>query len=106
MAETSIAPVQWPHESQAGALDAFYGDPRGSGANVNPEWGKANVVNVPCPWRLKGAPAAGIEIHRKCAPTLAAWFSDVWDYYGRDQAKIDAVGLGVTEGSGNFRVNR
>jgi lysozyme family protein len=33
-----------------------------------------------------------IMFHRKCAPNLLAALNEIWDYCGRDQAKVDASG--------------
>jgi lysozyme family protein len=82
---------QWPKDTEADR-DAFYGDP-GKGQI------DAQMVPVIPPFAMfytddkgKTTRVKKIMFHRKCAPNLLAALNEIWDYCGRDQAKIDASG--------------
>ncbi len=103
----STAPA-WPRESTPGALDAFYGDPRGTDGEVSPIWIAQNLVKIVPPWKMmeEGRPVTSIIIHKKCAPSLGRILKNIWDHYGRDQSRINAVHLDQLDGTFNFRPNR
>lgn len=87
---------KWPQDNQ-GALIAFYGTP---GPEV-----EAQLVHVIPPFRMtyEGAPVPYLMFHRKAADALLAALTTVWNYYGHDQAKIDALGISKTAGTYNKR---
>jgi len=97
----------WPDQLVAGALDAFYGNPRGANGEVDPAWVKANIVQVPC-WEMveDGKKVTSIAIHRLCADSLKRVLWEIWNHYGQDPAKLIAAGLHEFGGSFNFRTNR
>ncbi len=103
-----VAQAQWPRESTPGALDAFYGNPRGPGGDVSPEWLAANMVKIapPYPMTYEGKTVELIFVHRKCAESLRRIFRAIWDHYGHDLAKIRAAHLDEFDGSFNYRTNR
>jgi lysozyme family protein len=83
--------TQWPKDNEADR-DAFYGDP-GKGQIA------AQMVPVIPPFAMfytdekgKVSRVKTIMFHRKAAAALLAALSEIWDYCGRDQAKIDASG--------------
>jgi hypothetical protein len=47
-----------------------------------------------------------IKFHKKCAGALSAALEEVWDHYGRDQKKIDALGISKYNGGYNPRYIR
>lgn len=86
----------WPRDKQS-ELKAFYGDP-GSGEVAR------QLVPVVPPFRMyvegnRSKPVARINFHKKAAPDLAACFQEIWDYYGKDQKKIEAAGLHSYDGA-------
>lgn len=87
---------KWPQDNEA-ALIAFYGDPR---SQVEPQ-----LVHVTPPFRMtyEGTRIPYLVFHKKAADALLAALTAVWDYYGRDQAKIDALGISKTAGTFNPR---
>lgn len=102
-----LSPVQlWP--LQGAACDAFYGNPRGNGDNVNQAWYAANVTHVLCPWELHmdAIKLHDIEIHKKCAASLTRVLNNIWDACDRDQAKIEALHYDKYSGSFNYRPMR
>lgn len=104
----TLSKQTWPHESVAGELDAFYGDPRGSGSEANPAWEAENITHIAPPWSMNedGANVTRIAIHRRCADSLQRVLNAVWAFVGQDQSKIDASHLNEWGGSYNYRVNR
>ncbi len=91
----------WPLQSQC---DAFYGDPRGPGDEVNPAWESANLVEVTCPWTLNTG--GTIRIHRKCAESLARVLSATWEACGRSQVRVQELRYHIFDGSFNYRAKR
>jgi hypothetical protein len=51
-----------------------------------------------------GKPVPYLVFHKKAAASLLAALNSVWDYYGHDQAKMDALGITKTAGTYNKRV--
>jgi hypothetical protein len=94
---TPIFTGKWPADNQA-ALVAFYGDPAANA--VEPQ-----LVHVIPPFRMtyEGKPVPYLLFHKKCADALHAALTTVWDYYGHDQAKLDALGISKTAGTYNKR---
>lgn len=88
---------QWPRDNQADLI-AFYGDP-GSGSMA------LNLVKVKPPFRMTydSKPITALTFHKLAAPSLERALNRIWDYYGRDQAKIDALGISKTAGTYNPR---
>ena len=88
---------KWPRDNQADLI-RFYGDP-GTGAP-----GKQLVKIVP-PFQMyyDGKPLKTLSFHKKAAPALLAALTQVWEYYGRDQATIDKLGISKTAGTYNPR---
>ncbi len=106
--ELASSTPAWPRESTPGALDAFYGDPRGPDGEVSPIWMAQNLVKIVPPWKMteEGRPVTSIIIHKKCAPSLNRILKNIWEHYGRDQSRINAVHLDQLDGTFNFRPNR
>lgn len=92
--------ARWPEDNPR-ALKAFYGDP-GRGEV------ESQLVTVIPPFKMnyEGKPIKGIRFHRKAAPALRAALDQIWEHYGRDQKKIDALGISKFSGSYNHRLIR
>lgn len=90
----------WPKDTQA-ARNAFYGDP-GKGQIA----GQMVPVVPPFAMYYEGKRVKAIQFHRKAAPALLAALNEIWDYCGRDQAKIDAAGVSKYAGAHNHRMVR
>ncbi len=88
--------TKWPRDNQADLL-AFYGTP---GADV-----ERQLVNVVPPFQMyyDGKPISRIRFHRKAAGALSAALNEIWEHYGRDQRKIDALGISKYTGTYNPR---
>lgn len=89
--------MAWPRDTQADLI-AFYGDPARDA--VAPQ-----LVKVMPPFRMTydGKALSHLMFHRLAAPALERALQRVWDYYGRDQAKVDALGISKTAGTYNKR---
>lgn len=87
---------RWPKDNVADQIK-FYGLP---GPQV-----EAQLVKVVPPFKLyyEGKPVASIKFHKKAAGALAAALDEVWEYYGHNQAKIDALGISKYNGAYNPR---
>lgn len=87
---------KWPADDQA-ALLRFYGTP---GPDIDRQ-----LVDVVPPFQMyyDGQPIKRIRFHRKAAPALAAALKEIWDHYGHDQKKIDALGISKYAGAYNPR---
>lgn len=87
---------KWPRDNQAELL-AFYGTP---GAAV-----ERQMVDVVPPFRMTyaGRPVRVIKFHAKAAPALRSALVKIWNYYGRDQAVIDRLGISHYDGAYNPR---
>lgn len=90
---------RWPADNQS-ALLAFYGTP---GAQV-----EAQLVPVVPPFKMyyEGRPIASIKFHRKCAAALSAALQEIWEHYGKNQSKIDSLGISRYNGAYNPRYIR
>lgn len=53
-----------------------------------------------------GKQVNSIKFHRKCAGALKAALDEIWEHYGRDQRKIDALGISKYAGAYNPRYIR
>ena len=91
---------RWPHDDPA-SLAKFYGDP------AKGEPGQQLVPVIP-PFRMTyaGKPIKSIMFHRKAAPALKAALDAIWQHYGRDQAKVDAISVSKYSGAYNPRLIR
>lgn len=92
--------MKWPHDNQS-ERNAFYGDPaKGEIAD--------QLVPVVPPFQMyfDGKPISKISFHVKAAPALTAALNEIWDYYDRDQTKIDAAGISKYAGAYNHRMVR
>src|ERR1700737_3851960 len=88
---------RWPHDDPA-SLAAFYGNPN------NGEPGRQLVpVTPPFNMYYDGKPVPHIMFHRKAASALSAAFETIWEHYGKNQAKIDLLGISKFSGSYNPR---
>ncbi len=87
----------WPRDNVTDLI-AFYGDPARDA--VEPQ-----LVKVIPPFRMTydGKVLSHLMFHRLAAPALERALNRVWDYYGRDQAKVDALGISKTAGTYNKR---
>lgn len=90
---------RWPADNQA-ALIEFYGEP---GPEV-----VAQLVPVVPPFVMtyEGTPIRSIMFHKKAAPALAAALAEIWESYGKNQAKIDHAGVSRYDGAYNHRYIR
>lgn len=90
---------RWPRDNQ-NALIAFYGTP---GPQVD-----AQLVRVVPPFKMyyDGKQIQYIRFHKKCAGALSDALNEIWEYYGRDQRKIDALGISKYAGAYNPRYVR
>lgn len=88
---------KWPKDNQA-ALIAFYGDPgsRGFGSNL------CKVI-PPFAMYYDKKRVASLSFHKLAAPALLRALNSIWSYYGRDQAKIDKLGISIFSGTYNPR---
>lgn len=88
--------MKWPKDNQSDLI-AFYGVP---GSDV-----ERQLVNVVPPFQMyyDGEPISRIRFHRKAASALTAALNEIWDHYGRDQGKIDALGISKYAGTYNPR---
>ena len=101
--QPSLSRQAWPHDPAE--LDAFYGDPRGSGGNANPAWEAENLVNFTFPWKIKGG-SGTYKIHKRVKPSLDRVLAAIWLHAGQSQAVIDAAHLNEFGGSYVYRPNR
>lgn len=87
---------KWPRDNQADLL-AFYGTP-------GPEVERQLVPVLP-PFRMtySGQGVRQIRFHAKAAPALRRTLDKIWDYYGRDQAVLDALCVSHYDGAYNPR---
>jgi hypothetical protein len=85
---------RWPNDNQD-ALIAFYGDPGSRGFG-------ANLVRVAPPFRMTygGKPIKALTFHKTAAPQLLLALNLIWNYFERDQARIDE--LRISESSGTY----
>jgi hypothetical protein len=99
----TLSRQSWPHDPQE--KDGFYGNPRPvSDGNANPAWQAANLVPFTFPWTLKDPQQ--YLIHKKCKDSLDRILAWIWDFVGRDQAKIAFYHLDETGGTFVPRANR
>ena len=91
---------KWPRDN-AQALKDFYGDPGED--EVAPQ-----LVKVVPPFKFyyEGRPVKTISFHKKAAPALERALEKIWDYYGQDQDKIDALEISKFSGTYNHRMVR
>jgi hypothetical protein len=92
--------TRWPNDDPK-SLAKFYGDP------AKDEVSRQLVPVVP-PFRMtyEGKPIRQIMFHKKAAPALKAALEAIWQHYGRDQKKIDALGISKYSGAYNHRLIR
>lgn len=91
--------AKWPADDQT-ALLKFYGTP---GPDV-----ERQLVDIVPPFQMyyDGKPVRRIRFHKKAAAALAAALREIWDHYGRDQKRIDALGISKYSGGYNPRYVR
>ncbi len=99
---------KWPAQS---GCDAFYGDPRGPNGTYNRKWAEKNLVFVPVPFAMvaawdKKAAIKKIQIHSKCADSLARVLAAIWAASGQKQSVINQWGVNLFGGSFAFRTMR
>jgi hypothetical protein len=100
--------MDWPHEDIP-ALNAFYGDPRGSNGQASSLWEEANLVLWEPPYPMfysdgKMTPMHHIRIHKKCLSTFDMAFRSVLVTMGYD--KIKQLRLDITGGAYCYRLER
>lgn len=90
---------RWPADNQV-ALLKFYGTP---GPEV-----ERQLVDVVPPFKMyyEGKPVPHIKFHRKAADALSAALAEIWEHYGKDQAKVDACRISHFSGAYNPRFIR
>lgn len=88
--------ARWPRDNQADLI-RFYGTP---GPQV-----EAQLVAVIPPFQMyyDGKPIRHIRFHKKAAPALKAALDEIWEHYGKDQRKIDSLGISKYAGAYNPR---
>ena len=88
---------RWPHDDPA-SLAAFYGNP-------DRDEPGSRLVPVTPPFQMyyDGKPVEHIMFHEKAAPALKEALEAIWEYYGKDQARIDALRISRYSGSYNRR---
>lgn len=92
--------TKWPKDNQT-ERNAFYGDPaKGEIAD------QLTPVVPPFAMYYDGKRVNNILFHRKAAPALLAALSEIWNYYGRDQKRVDAAGVSKYAGAYNHRMVR
>lgn len=93
-------PSRWPKDNQADLI-AFYGTPGTPGL-------ESQLVDVVPPFRMtyEGKSIKAIRFHKKAAPALLAALTEIWEHYGKDQAKLDALGVSRYDGAYNPRLIR
>lgn len=91
--------MRWPRDNQSDLI-AFYGTP---GPEV-----ERQLVDVVPPFimRYEGKPIRAVRFHRKAAAALTAALNEIWEHYGKSQAKIDALGISKYAGAYNPRFIR
>jgi hypothetical protein len=99
---------QWPHEDTQ-SLDACYGDPRGRDGEASPRWILDNLILWRPPYPLfysdgKKTPLTHLRLHKKCADTFTAAFSDVFKTLSADY--IAKNRLDITGGAFCYRLQR
>lgn len=96
---------KWPKQNEAAK---FYGDPRGTDGKANRNWEKNQLVMITPPFQMTyaGHDIKGLTIHRKCALSLMAVFTDIWHRSGKSQAMIDKWEVSIFGGSYNYRLKR
>lgn len=92
--------ARWPADNQDDLI-AFYGMPKTAAL-------ESQLIDVVPPFRMTyaGDPVRAIKFHRKAAPALAAALNEIWEAYGRDQARIDADRVSIYSGAYNPRYIR
>ena len=99
-----MTPMNWPLQSHC---DSFYGNPRGHGGHSNPTWEHENLVDFVPPWKMidedSKRPVPHFKMHKKVVDSLTRVFEKIWEFYGKDQSKIEAVHLHIFSGSYVFR---
>jgi D-alanyl-D-alanine carboxypeptidase-like protein len=102
-----LSKQDWPREGTPGDLDSFYGDPRGAAGRADPAWMQQNLTTIVPPWAMTsdGSAVSQITVHKKCKDSLTRILNAIWDFTGRDPAKIKAAHLDEFDGSYNFRPN-
>jgi D-alanyl-D-alanine carboxypeptidase len=99
----------WPHQSSREEMDAFYGDPRGTGGQPSKEWAKEYLIPVVPPWKMiyvdkkKITPIPRFQFNKKAAPSLTRVLQAIWEHYQKDQSAIEGYGLNCFGGAYNFR---
>lgn len=98
----------WPHED-LGALNAFYGDPRGRDGEASLIWQDANLVMWVPPFPLfysdaDKTPLHHLRVHRKCLATFRAAFGDALETLGH--AYLMTHRLDISGGAFCFRTER
>ncbi len=86
----------WPTQAQC---PSYYGNPAQAG------WSTHNLVDVPCPWTLHMDKVTlhSIQIHKKCADSLALVLKYIWEEAGTTQEAIEKLHYDRYSGSYNFR---
>lgn len=77
----------WPTQAEC---PSFYGNDE---ATI-----RASLVNVSCPWLMNGN-VRTIQVHQKCAASLARVLNYIWEYLGKSQDKIHEFGYDIFDGS-------
>ncbi|RYG40879.1 M15 family peptidase [bacterium] len=68
------------------AVEALYGNPRGTDGKASATWERANLVVIDLPfamrasWDLNGKPITRVQIHKLAADDLRAIFTAIWTH--------------------------
>jgi peptidoglycan hydrolase-like protein with peptidoglycan-binding domain len=91
---------RWPKDNQTDLI-RFYGKPKTKQL-------EDQLVRIKPPFKLyfDKKPVDGLLVHGKCASAFMGAFQKIWDYYDRDQATIDRLGISEYAGAYNPRLIR
>jgi hypothetical protein len=97
----------WPHQSSREEMDAFYGDPRGTGGKASSEWEQEFLIYVKPPWKMiyveNRKPIPRFQFNKNAAASLSRVLGAIWEHYDKDQSAIDGYGLNIFGGTFNYR---
>lgn len=129
MSRSVIATAKAAMPHGLAAVNALYGNPRGTAGRVNPEWYAASITMMPLPYPMRLAwdtdnEVRRIAVHRLCVPDLTAILQDIYNHcrleakqrfgYEHDTAFYDVKTLGILGfygldlygGAFNYRLKR
>lgn len=96
----------WPLERDC---NGFYGNPASTNVGKPSQtWMRDNLVGIIPPFRMTydGKPVRALQMHKKCAESLARVLSNIWQASGNKQQVVDQWGASIYGGGFNFRLKR